>query len=90
MIEFEFDPLKSQTNLLKHGIDFNDAQALWQDDGRVVLSSRHEHEPRYLVIGQIDNKTWTAIYAMRNENIRLISVRRSRKMEEVIYEDHNG
>jgi uncharacterized DUF497 family protein len=87
-MEFEFDPAKSAANKDKHGIDFVEAQALWADDGlEVVLSkSRMTDEERFLAIGRIAGKHWTAICTLRGETIRIISVRRARKEEVGYYE----
>ncbi|EXJ12167.1 BrnT family toxin [Nitrincola nitratireducens] len=51
MNTFEFDGEKSQANLHKHGIDFLDAQALWQDQDLLEIQAKSDDEPRYLVIG---------------------------------------
>jgi uncharacterized protein len=83
---FEFDEIKSLTNKEKHGIDFGEAQALWEDENRIVIPSRNLDEPRFLIIGKIEEKYWSAIYTMRQEKIRIISVRRSRNEEIEIYE----
>ncbi len=86
MKTFEFDETKSQANLLKHGIDFVDAQALWNDPRLLEIPAKTEDEPRYLMIGLINGKHWSAVITYRNTNIRLISVRRSRTEEETLYE----
>ena len=86
MITFEFDKAKSQANLLKHGINFIDAQALWDDPSLLEITANTEDEPRYLMIGLIQNKYWSAIITYRSSNIRLISVRRSRTEEVAYYE----
>ena len=86
MITFEFDETKSQTNLLKHGIHFIDAQALWDDPSLLEIAANTEDEPRYLMIGLIQNKHWSAIITYRNTDVRLISVRRSRSEEVALYE----
>jgi uncharacterized DUF497 family protein len=85
-IEFEYDAAKSSANKEKHGINFNEARALWRDDKRLELSSKRAGENRVLVIGQIGRKHWTAIITYRNDAIRIISVRRSRPKEEKAYE----
>lgn len=87
-MEFEFDRLKSASNKAKHGIDFVEAQALWWDDGLEVVSSkaRVTSETRFLAIGQIDGKHWTAVWTLRGGAVRIISVRRSRKEELDYYE----
>jgi uncharacterized DUF497 family protein len=86
MLTFEFDEPKSQVNLSKHGIDFIDAQLLWNDPELLEIPAKTEDEPRYLVIGLIDGKHWSAVVTYRGTNIRLISVRRSRTEEAALYE----
>ncbi|MEH6671845.1 BrnT family toxin [Halopseudomonas sp.] len=86
MGEFEFDEAKSQANLDKHGIDFSAAQALWKDPHLLEIRAKSEDEPRFLLIGKIDEKHWSAVVTYRDARIRLISVRRSRKQEVELYE----
>ncbi len=86
MITFEFDEAKSQANLLKHGINFIDAQALWDDSSLLEIPAKTEDEPRFLMVGIIDGKYWSAVITYRGTNIRLISVRRSRTEEVALYE----
>ena len=86
MLTFEFDEAKSQANLAKHGIDFVDAQLLWLDPGLIEIPARTEDEPRFLTVGRISNKHWSAVITYRDESIRLISVRRSRTEEVELYE----
>jgi uncharacterized DUF497 family protein len=86
---FEYDPAKSAENKRKHGIDFETAQRLWADAGLVEIPARTTDEPRWLLIGKIDEKHWSAIITRRSDNIRLISVRRSRDDEVEIYESED-
>lgn len=86
MISFEFDEAKSEANLLKHGINFVDAQALWDDPSLLEIPAKTEDEPRYLMIGLINEKHWSAVITYRGAKIRLISVRRSRTEEVALYE----
>ncbi|QMT31513.1 BrnT family toxin [Alysiella filiformis] len=88
MFEFEYDPNKSQSNHTKHGIDFETAQYLWQDPQLLSIPIQTEPEIRHLAIGIIGEKHWSAIYTHRNGKIRLISVRRSRDKEKMLYETH--
>ena len=84
---FEFDKNKSITNKVKHNIDFTEAQELWNDPYSFELPSpQSEDEERFLVLGQIDLKNYTAIITYRDTNIRIISVRRSREKEIKLYE----
>lgn len=85
-MEFEFDPIKSRSNASKHGIDFVDAQDLWDDPNLIEIAAKTEDEPRWLVVGQIAGKHWSAVITYRSDAIRIISVRRSRPEEVVLYE----
>ena len=85
-MEFEFDPRKSESNKKKHGIDFDEAQALWNDLDLMEIPVKTSDEPRFLVIGKISEKHWSGIITYRSGKIRIISVRRSRKEEVEIYE----
>ena len=82
---FEFDENKSISNKTKHGIDFKATIELWQDPEKVIFKTKHVEENRYLLIGKIKKNIWSAIYTLRGENIRIISVRKSRKNEKEIY-----
>ena len=86
MLSFEYDENKSKQNLAKHGIDFDAAQALWNDPDLLVLPAKRIDETRFLVIGTINQKHWSAIITYRGKNIRIISVRRSRIEEVHSYE----
>lgn len=62
MPTFEYDPNKSETNLAKHGIDFDVVQQLWLDLNLLMICVQTEPEARFLVIGKINDKYWPAIY----------------------------
>ena len=85
-MEFDFDPKKSKSNKGKHGIDFVEAQLLWLDSMLLEIPARTSDEPRYVIIGRIGVNHWTAVITYRQDRIRIISVRRSRKEEVEIYE----
>ena len=75
---FEFNPIKSKNNKNKHGIDFIEAQALWDDPDLLEIPAKTTDEQRFLVIGKIEAKHWSGVITYRSENIRIISVRRAR------------
>lgn len=85
-MEFEFDEQKSRANRTKHGLDFLEAQALWEDYRRIEIPARTQDEPRFLVIGMISSRHWSAVITYRCEKVRIISVRRARDEEVAIYE----
>jgi len=85
-MQFEFDPQKSVSNKNKHGIDFEEVQALWDDPEYLEIPLSDTDEPRLLVVGMIGDKHWSGIITYREDRIRIISVRRSRSEEVVLYE----
>ena len=87
---FEFYPAKCILNKDKHGIDFTEATALWNDPGAIEIPAATLEEARYLVIGLINGKYWTVVATNRGERIRIISARHSRKSEVTLYEKHNS
>ena len=85
-MEFEWDENKSRANKSKHGIDFNTATELWNDQDRIEIQMNFPAEDRNALIGKIGDKLWTAIFTRRINAIRIISVRRARKKETKLYE----
>ena len=84
-MRFEFDPTKSNANLLKHGISFSDATSLWMDEKRLIIPAKMVQEARYAIIAEWNDKLWTGIFTMRSDAIRIISVRRARQNEREHY-----
>ena len=82
---FAYDPNKSAVNKQKHGIDFEEAQSLWLDPKRIEIEARTIGESRKLLIAELEDEIWSAIYTLRESKIRIISVRKSRKNEKKIY-----
>ena len=87
-MQFEYDRSKSASNMDKHGIDFEEAQAIWDDENRVQASARISDEDRSLMVGRVGERLWTAVYTLRGSAIRLISVRRARDEEVERYQDN--
>ena len=85
-MEFEFNPKKSDINMKKHGINFIEAQTLWEDPDLIEIPAKTKDEPRFLVVGRISEKHWSGVITYRGEKIRIISVRQSRQEEVDIYE----
>ena len=87
-MEFEFDQAKSEANRLKHGIDFVQAQELWEDLYALQIQAKSDTEPRFALIASMQGKVWSVFFTERNTKIRIISARRSRTNEEDLY--HEG
>jgi uncharacterized DUF497 family protein len=86
-MKFEFDQEKSDANKRKHGLDFVEAQVLWEDPDRLQVPARTQGEPRLMLIGRIGDRHWSTIFTIRDDRTRIISVRRSRTKEVEQYED---
>lgn len=86
-MKFEWDSDKSTSNLEKHGIDFETAKRLWLDEERVEIHAPYPVEDRLILISKLDHKIWTAVYTIRGNAVRIISVRRARKKEVYFYEE---
>ena len=86
-MKFEYDPNKSLSNKLKHGMDFEEAQALWEDPNAIRIPASSDVETRFAAVGLIDGRFWSAFFTYRDTTIRIISVRRSREKEIAKYEE---
>ena len=85
-MQFEYDERKSESNLEKHGIDFEEAQALWDDDELMQFPVEFCDEPRWGIMARYGGSCWVAICTTRGENVRIISVRRATIKEVSLYD----
>jgi len=85
-MNYEYDDNKSLSNKQKHGIDFEGAKLLWNDDRMVEILTSYDDEERFINIGKINSKFYTVVSTIREDKIRIISARRARKKEIEIYE----
>lgn len=88
MASFECDPRKSESNLERHGIDFEEAQKLWAGDYAVLPAKRTAGEERQMLVGAIGDRIYAAIFTMRARYMRIISCHRADARLERIYEEH--
>jgi uncharacterized protein len=82
---YECDKVKSETNKIKHGIDFETAINLWSDNDRIIIPAKTTGEQRFLLAAKLNKTFWSAVYTHRKDKIRIISVRKSRKNEKDLY-----
>lgn len=84
---FEWDEAKRSRNVLKHGIDFPDALAVFTDPSAMVIRSPvSSEEVRYLIVGRAAQRMITVIFTRRGDLIRLISARVARRTERKRYD----
>ena len=85
-MEFEYDPRKSESNKAKHGIDFEEAQFLWDDPDSIGFPAKSTDEERYALLAMLKGRLWVAFFTYRKGTIRIISARRARTNERQLYE----
>jgi uncharacterized DUF497 family protein len=87
-MKFDFDPTKSKKNKEKHGIDFVEAQKIWEDVDVIkdVPDSYKDGEHYWLAVGAIERVIWAMIYNWRSDVVWIVSVRRVRDYEREEYE----
>ncbi len=85
-MEFEYDINKSKTNKEKHGINFEEAKAIWLSDN-VVIPAITRGEKRFMIIGRIGQDICSCIFTLRKKRIRIISCRKVRDKERGIYHE---
>ena len=88
-MEFEWDDNKNKSNQLKHGISFEEATQIFDDDKRVEYQDfRQDYgEDRWKIIGQILGIIFSVTYTLRAAAVRLISARRASQKERDLYEN---
>jgi uncharacterized DUF497 family protein len=82
-MEFEFDPKKSKKNKEDRGVDFVEAQVLWENKHHEIPVPKKSpnDENRWIVVGTIQNALWLAVITYRESKVRIISVRRCKPKE---------
>jgi uncharacterized protein len=86
-MDFEWHEPKRQSNLVQHGIDFEDAKEIWQGEVLEVPSDQDEHgEQRHIAYGVLEGRIIAVVFTWRGTVRRLISARRARTYEQRHYQ----
>ena len=82
----EWDPAKNWSNFRKHGINFEQVKAVFEDPARIdEYDDRDYGEDRWIVIGAVGSVVVHVVYTIRNEDVRLITARRASTHEQTRY-----
>ena len=85
-MRFEWDEDKRQTNLKKHGFDFDGIEAVFEGDTLIVLDDRFDYgETRFVTFGIFYRRVVAVTHLQTNDVIRIISVRKATKNEQRRY-----
>jgi uncharacterized protein len=85
MPKFQWDEAKRLQNISKHKLDFKDSLPVFIDKRSLIRPSPRSGEERQIIVGQLERKIITIVYVMRDETIRLISMRAARKEEKELW-----
>ena len=86
-MDVEWDRAKALANRRKHGVDFADAVAVFEDDQAMTIQDESSEEERFITIGMdAFARVLVVVYTWRNERIRLISARKAIRHERTQYE----
>ena len=89
VVSFEWDPGKAAANVRKHGVQFAEARAVFDDDYAVTIKdvASDPDEERFVTIGiGIKGRVLAVVYCYRAGNIRIISARTAGWAERQQYE----
>lgn len=81
---FDWDKRKSESNVVKHGIDFEEAIEVFYGPIFLRRSDRNDEE-RWIAVGHSETRLIAVVFARRADVVRIISARRARKNEEIAY-----
>ena len=87
---FEWDEKKAKSNLIKHGVSFEEASSAFGDDFSITIEDplHSEKENRFILIGRsIFQKLLVVVHVEKSETIRIISARKATKKERKMYEE---
>jgi uncharacterized DUF497 family protein len=85
-MQFEWDRQKRKTNIRKHGFDFLDAAMVFEGDTLTIPDEREEYgEERFVTLGLLKGVVVVIVHAEEEDLIRIISMRKATKNEEINY-----
>ena len=92
-IEFEWDPVKSVSNVEKHGVTFDEALSVFRDPlAHIFVDPDHSvDEDREIIIGHsLEQRLLVICFTQRADRIRLITARSATRQERQDYEQNTN
>jgi uncharacterized DUF497 family protein len=90
-VDFEWDAVKNAANLAKHGIDFEEARAIFSGPVLERVDDRRDYgETRIVAVGIAMGRELCVVYTVRSGSRRLISARRANTNERKAYRQAFG
>ncbi|MFZ0051063.1 MAG: BrnT family toxin [Desulfobaccales bacterium] len=87
-MKLEWDEAKRRSNYKKHGLDFRDAEKIFEKPMVTAADNRQEYgEERYISLGMIEDLVVVIVHTARSESTRIISLRKAKLKERQAYEE---
>ena len=88
MAVYEWDETKSQENLSKHGLSFDDAEIVFAGPCVTFEDNRFDYgEPRFITLGHLEGRVVVVAHTPRGVRMRIISMRKGNRREEKAYQE---
>ena len=85
-MRFEWDEKKRLIHIRRHGIDFVDAESIFDSETYTVVDERFDYgEVRWLTLGIVKGRILAVIHLEDDDLIRIISVRKAERHEQETY-----
>ena len=85
---YEWDETKSQENLSKHGLSFDDVDIVFSGPCVTLEDNRFDYgEPRFITLGRLEGHVVVVAHTPRGEHTRIISMRKGNRREEKAYQE---
>ncbi len=86
-MDYEWDEVKRQGNLRKHGLDFMDANLVFEASIKVTVDAMHADGDRYADLAEVNGRVLMLVYTLRQQTIRCISLRIASRRERKLYDE---
>ncbi len=85
---YVWDETKSQENLSKHGLSFDDVDIVFSGPCVTLEDNRFDYgEPRFITLGRLEGRVVVVAHTPRGEHTRIISMRKGNRREEKAYQE---
>lgn len=86
-MKYEWDPVKAEGNVLKHGVSFEAVDGFDWDRATIMEDRRQDYdEPRFIAVGAIEHRLHVLVFTPRGARIRVISLRKANEREKLRHE----
>ena len=88
-MKIEFDSAKREKTLLERGLDFADAQGVFEGVHFTAQDARADYEEdRFITVGWLHTRLVVLVWTPRGEARRIISMRKANDREKTLYTRH--